>query len=307
MAEENFPTSAARGAAASNAAFSAPPTPWGSLPVEQYLLRNWDPSSPLSATAQREQLVRAFIQSDPPETEPAPVTPSPEQIRNILEPWRPQKLRRIAHEHANSGPSCQFYFLRTYYGDPPKYHDAALAEFLDELEDCMSADLSPEDWWYVVLDDAEFFSVGEEEDWERKVYDVFPELAAPRAKKLLTDTNVYYIRDMLEWLTPDGTVEEEDLAEAVRSVIRHDGHRLVLMDREAFQTGRFGLVFRDAKGNVVRRVRATVEDLGDVNISDFRGALTEQWFWLDAEVGSKYRVGGEIVSPMVDAIKETYL
>lgn len=267
---------------------------------------NWDPSSPLPTTTQRQQLVRAFIQSDPPATSPTPITPSPEQISTILEPWRPQKLRQIAHKHANSGSRCEFYFLRTHYGDRVE-SDPQMAKWLKRFEDCMSADLMPEDWWYTVLDDAELFEVGEGEKWEEKVYDAFPELAAPRAAEMMTDTDVYYIGDKLEWLTPDGVVEEEDLAEAVRSIMRHGGTWLVLIDQEAFDTGQLGLVFRDVKGNVIRHGPVDADDLNDLKIYELRGDLDEQWYWSNAEIGEKYRLGGEVLQGMVDAIKETYL
>ncbi len=168
-------------------------------------------------------------------------------------------------------------------------------------------ELAPEDWWYVVLDDAELFAVEEGDKWDEKVYDALPELAVPRAKELLPESSVYYVRQALEWLTPDGNVEEEHLAEAVRSVVRTGGNRLVLMDQEAFDTGLMGLLFRDGRGNVICQVPIEVDDLGSVNLHDGRGDLDDQWFWIDAEVGEKYRVGGEVVQQLVDVIKATYL
>ncbi len=159
----------------------------------------------------------------------------------------------------------------------------------------------------MVLDDAELFGLGDDDDddeggWQR-VYDVFPELAAPRAQTLLQDGDLSYIQSRLEWLTPQGQPQEEDWAEAVRTVVRHAGDRLLVVDRRAFETEEMGLVFRDAKGNVIRQGRVRADELDDLNLYNGRGSLHEQHFWLDSEVGEKYRVDGEVAGELVRIAK----
>jgi hypothetical protein len=62
-------------------------------------------------------------------------------------------------------------------------------------------------------------------------------------------------------------------------------------------------VFRDAKGNVVRYGRVRADELNERNLYEGRGALHETHFWLNSEVGEKYRVGGEIVREVVPWVK----
>ncbi|KAK4038658.1 hypothetical protein C8A01DRAFT_37425 [Parachaetomium inaequale] len=289
---------------ATNASASAASPAWGSLPVEQYLLRNWDLTSTLSSPAQRQHLVRAFIQADSVAGADAEQsTPSAEQIRTILEPWRPQRLRQLAHKHcAMTGPFEEFYFLRTHYAGGSE-DDAKLREWLD-LDEYVSIELPREEEWWVVLDDAELFDLGENEgDWQR-VYDVFPELAVPSvARDVVTDSKMYYIRSNLKWLEPDGEPQEEDWAEAVREVVYGLGNKLLVVDRKAFETDELGLVFRDAKGHVVRHGRVRADELNELNLYEGWGALHETHFWLDSEVGEKDRVGGEVVREIVRLAK----
>ncbi|KAK3899069.1 hypothetical protein C8A05DRAFT_18439, partial [Staphylotrichum tortipilum] len=280
----------------------------GSLPVEQYLLRNWDDTSRLSPAAQRQQLIRSFIAADP-EATPAtelPITPSLEQIATILAPWRPQRLRPAAAKHgAVSHPAGEFYFLRTHYAGGGA-DDARLRAWLD-LDECQGVALPRADEWWVVLDDAELFA--QPNGAWMHVYDVFPELVAPRAGRLLlgddTSSTMDHIRDQVGWmLSEDEPVEEEHWAEAVRGALSTFGNELLVVDQRAFETGELGLVFRDAKGNVIRHGRVRADELNEMVVDESRGALPESGFWLDTEVGDKYRVGGEMTRDIVRLAKE---
>jgi len=268
---------------------------------------NWDETSPLSPAAQRQHLIRSFIAADPEATPAAePIAPSPEQIATILAPWRPQRLRRIAAKHgAVLRPEGEFYFLRTHYAGGAA-DDARLRAWLD-LDECQGVALPRADEWWVVLDDAELFT--QPDGAWMAVYDVFPELAAPRTGRLLlgndSSSMMESIRDRVGWmLSEDEPVEEEHWAEAVRETLSIFGNNLLIVDQRAFETGELGLVFRDAKGNVIRHGRIKPDQLNEMVVDDSRGALSESGFWLDTEVGEKYRLEGEIVRDIVRLAKE---
>ncbi len=118
--------------------------------------RNRAAASPLTPAAQRQNLVRVFVQA---EWEPAQkreqLTLSAEQIEAILAPWR------LRHQHCTvRSPTEGFYFLRTHYTRDAAgtAEDAKLRKWLG-IYDCDSGlDLRPEDEWWVVMDDAELFA-----------------------------------------------------------------------------------------------------------------------------------------------------
>ncbi|RHZ57212.1 hypothetical protein CDV55_106074 [Aspergillus turcosus] len=103
-----------------------PPMPeWGSLPLDIYLLEQWDAPYPENKTAEehRRRLVRQFIGLGVPGREPyhqraqsAPLQPTESQIETILRPLRPDSLRRYA---AYVGSEEEGLWLRTCY-DPEK-------------------------------------------------------------------------------------------------------------------------------------------------------------------------------------------
>ncbi|THC97636.1 hypothetical protein EYZ11_002862 [Aspergillus tanneri] len=70
------------------------PPPWGTIIIEQYLIRNWSYSSPKEPNQQRQRLIQEFLEmEDVPETweffkDPPPRLPTEEEINVILRPWR---------------------------------------------------------------------------------------------------------------------------------------------------------------------------------------------------------------------------
>lgn len=195
---------------------------------------------------------------------------------------------------------------------PSSADDAKLRAWLDLGEDGGGVEIPPEEEWWVVLDDSRLFDLGgdgggEGDGWQR-VYEVFPELAVSRWREVLGggEGDLFYMWTKLEWLVPPpGVPQAEDWAEATRKVASNSGNKLLVVDREAFETGRLGLVFRDAKGNVVRHGRVRADELNVVVIYDnVKGALCETPFWLDSEVGEKYRVGGDVVREIVPLLQE---
>jgi hypothetical protein len=99
---------------------------------------------------------------------------------------------------------------------------------------------------------------------------------------------------------------EEDWAEAVRQAALISGHKLLIVDQKAFETEELGLVFRVAKGNIVRHGRVRADELNELVLYESTtGALHETRFWLDSEVGEKYQVGREVVRKIVPLVKDS--
>jgi hypothetical protein len=72
----------------------------------------------------------------------------------------------------------------------------------------------------------------------------------------------------------------------------------------AFETKGLGLVFRGAKGNIVRHGRVRADELNELVLYESTiGALHETHFWLDSEVGEKYQVDSEVVRQIVPFVK----
>jgi hypothetical protein len=289
---------------------------WGALPVEQYLIvspffrititqrvltvaqRNWDPSSELSTEDQRAALVAAYIDEDVLDAEllasPPSRVPTAAEIANILEPWRPQKLRRIAAAHIKGTPH-EFYFLRTHYAGGAA-DDAKLRGWLDQDEG-VGPGIEPEDEWFSVLDDPELFDFGD--DW-LDVYEVLPELAAPRPDRRFTDEDVSEARD---WArdSQGGEPVDEDYEDAIMQIATI-GPTLIVLDEEAFRAGELGMIFRDKKGNPVKDSWIFPDELGAWIMKVFRGAMYEG-YWEHAVVAQKYRTRGRIMRKLLPLVK----
>ncbi|CAI4215994.1 unnamed protein product [Parascedosporium putredinis] len=259
--------------------------PWGSLPVEQYLVRNWDWACTDDDDDQRRRLVEKFIDED------------------VLEPevsMEGPRLLTIAQKLWKSGPPDDYYFLRTHYGGGSD-DDAKLEEWLNQ-DPCEGVELNPEDKWWVVLDDAELFDFGD--DWQR-VYKVLPELAAPRARRGFTSDA---IREIYDFATMHGEADEDDYEDAIRCDAACAVAWLLILDEEAFREGELGLMFRDSHGNVVKDSSIKPDQLRELYIYNFRGAQRESSFWLDAAIGKKYKTRGKImrtILPQVMALEQT--
>ncbi|KAL4746390.1 hypothetical protein BDW72DRAFT_210443 [Aspergillus terricola var. indicus] len=151
---------------------------WGQLPVEQFLIRNWDSSCPESADCQR-KLLDTAEHGMYPERQPKRI-PTEDEIDNILRPWRSDDMRRRAWQIWCGANSEAPVMLRTHYGgssnpaegsnDDSRHgnDDVKMVEFAQCCElYAMGADWS-------VLNDAHLFNLGA--DWKQVFY-ILPEIA----------------------------------------------------------------------------------------------------------------------------------
>ena len=308
---------------------------WGALPVEQYLIvsqarpnrggaaqghwtkytltnqprlqREWDHSSELSADEQRAELVAAYIDEDvlDPALLASTRVPTAAEIADILEPWRPQKLRRIAAALLGSCAD-RYYLLRTYYGGG-EADDIKVRTWLD-LQPALGDDyqiVPPWHEWFCVLDDPELFDFGD--DWQ-EVYDVLPELAAPEADRRFTDADVESAREEVkdriadggEWnyMTDDERYQETIMKEAVVS----SPPWLLVLDKDALDADEFGLILRDKKGNTVKESEIDPGALDEFMTRYGRGMFYEG-YWEHGRPGNKYRIRGKIMRRLLRLAK----
>ena len=268
--------------------------------------RKWDPASPLPVDRQRRELVREFINEDeiPPPSAPGPEWDSDaaqELVRSVLVPWRAQALRRIAQQYVDVGRRRnlpgQLILLRTYYGGGAE-DDDKLRGWLAQADPKQESFGHPETHWWRILDDPALFDLGSE-PW-LSVYDRLPELAGWATNRAFGESEVNAARDLV-FAVEDREPEEDDFEDAVMSVASRGGF-LLIVDEQVFEEGELGLVFRDAKGNVVREGTIPPEEVEWMLGYDFRAALEESEYWLDAEIGKYYKTRGEIMRAILPIV-----
>jgi hypothetical protein len=257
--------------------------------------RNWDWESPSSADDQRKALVNDFLKQDTldpalftcrKESDQVSRVPTEPEIEEILQPFRPQHIRQIAHCHCAfdswsdtiGGAECQFTFLRTHYGADRDEDNNILDAWVRDSE-CFYDRAR----WWALLEDAELFDMGD--DWER-VYTLLPELAVrswDRRPDEGEDISFLFDAETYEEMLEDK--DEVDLYHHVLAVNRF----MVLFDREFFATQEAALVFRDKKGRPIRTGRIPKGELGLVVGSYVKASLNESSWWTDSVVGERYK------------------
>lgn len=96
--------------------------------------------------------------------------PTTEEVREILQPWRPDKIRKIADQLLHE--TCDnLVVLRTCYDS--EGGDEKMQQLITPEEDADGMGFLYEELWWRYLDDRELFDFGD--DWSR-VFDLLPEL-----------------------------------------------------------------------------------------------------------------------------------
>ena len=224
-----------------------------------------------------------------------------ELVRSVLTPWRGQRLRRIAQMYVaqNEQRFGELFVLRTYYGGGAT-DDEKLREWLEQADPDNESLGGPDGRYWRVLDDAALFDMGSEK-WQR-IYDTLPEMAAPGASRTFGDDDVDAVRELVAAPGDEREPEEDDYEEAVMATAAISAGFLLIVDQQAFEDGEFGLVFRDAKGNIIKEGSIKPEEVEYLLAYNSRGALSESEYWVDAAVGDKYKTRGEVMSSLLPVV-----
>ncbi|KAK3900483.1 hypothetical protein C8A05DRAFT_45688 [Staphylotrichum tortipilum] len=271
---------------------------WGALPVEQYLIRNWNSSAELSADEQRTELVSSFIHEDVLDPElfrsPPSRIPTAAEVADILEPWRPERLRRIAAAFLEHRHKHDYYILRTYCGGGAA-DDAKLRGWLDTLfEERDDVGIWPENEWLYVLDDPTLFDFADD---YTGVYSILPELAGNEMDRRFMDEDVEKARKA-------GRVQIRDEPHIPEEEHWEDAITWVAAVRMPFEEQELGLSLRDTKGVPVKEctIYLDVESLEGLKIDCARGKLWETG-WYEIPAAGEYKTRGKIIRRLMARVK----
>ena len=252
--------------------------------------RNWDPASAQTPENQRKALIRSFLAQDKIPEEYAPSryhglarVPSEEEIRNILTPWRPLQLRKVAcflqmnYSHEN-------IILRTYYGGSAE-DDAKLQDWLD-IDSESDVFFSEEALWWRMLNDKDLFDFGSE--WER-VFDILPELAGRQGYGRHVDRELpaNYLEEALEDEEPEDQIR-------YNAFIQGGLFPLLVADKQAFEKDQLRVLYLDAHGNIIMSSNIAPDEMALLKEDASRGIGRGSKWWEFGEVGPKYKADGEI-------------
>lgn len=204
--------------------------------------------------------------------------PTSDEIREILVPWRPLKLRRIAVELSRNKGKSDLIILRTYYSGNS---DAKMAEILEE-DELSDAFFNTDIQWWRVLDDPEIFDFND--DWE-KALEVLPELVGQAGYKVFRGIPAEGLAEARESDDPRSDIQ----------YLASIGHGpLLVADEEAFEENLLRALFLDGYGNVIRDSTLKPENIFDMKMAPERGQGPETQCWREGKVGPKYKSQGEI-------------
>ncbi|KAK4449777.1 hypothetical protein QBC34DRAFT_462297 [Podospora aff. communis PSN243] len=291
---------------------------WGDLPAEQYLLNNWDASAQEEASDQRRRLIRQFLALETIPYDPKFRVPTEEEVRTILEPWRPQRWRfaaaKIHRERYDNS-----IWLRTYDPEDEEIGNKKIVEWIAVDKNW---DPNFQDWdlpWRI-LDDPAVFSFGDE--WQR-VFDVIPELATTDSGDRSFSPHSYPDELAEERLKLRECVAEQEGLEARIQAAQYSlpaielqyhavASFLVVVDKEAWEQNRFKLFWLDAHGNVVRESTVAPERVAEIRVHWSRQMFYDNEHWLGrgeeeaarnedsylpepgSKLGDKYRATGKM-------------
>ncbi|KAI1419583.1 hypothetical protein F5Y12DRAFT_777205 [Xylaria sp. FL1777] len=283
--------------------------PWGAFPAEQYLIRHWSASSPLSAADQRHSLIRAFLDLDSfpqdwdatgrihaPDNATATITrvPTQREVVEILAPWRPLRWREAALRLWRDRDDEEVW-LRTHYGEGSDEIFADIRGIAEDndpaFEECCRA--------WTVLDDRTVYAG----DWATAL-SVLPELTGPISgrsayshRRLGDPKELEVLRGKLResvasalCLAGQGNDAEQlkvDDVEAGAAGMQLQASVvasfLFVADAEAFGTKMLRLLFLDARGYIVRESRVPCTDTWEMRDGWNARKFQDGNFWMDRD------------------------
>ncbi|KAL4923138.1 uncharacterized protein BDV17DRAFT_297270 [Aspergillus undulatus] len=285
---------------------------WGQLPVEQFLIRNWDSSSSEPADSQRKHLVDKYMQLDSilkewdpaehgmyPERQPTRI-PTEDEIDTILRPWRSDDMRRRAWQIWCGANSEAPVMLRTHYGgisDPAEGSnddsrhgddDATTVEFTE----CSELYAMGADW--SVLTMPTFFYIlpeiaGCKRDYERTIDPERLDRKFAGLEAALDEAKSEHPDWKQDWnlLLEDNFVARGLLFTATISWIW-------IVDKEAFETEQLLVVYFDRNQNVTVQGRMEIDQgyLDELTLNWYEGAPPGTVIE-EGSVGDTYRLDTE--------------
>ncbi|RMY46582.1 hypothetical protein D0865_09203 [Hortaea werneckii] len=285
--------------------------PWGSLPLERFVLAKWATLATDDPDHRRHQLAQQFTAighsgrvMHVAGSFRAPDTDLPPQAdwESILAPLRTDFQRQLASPSSfqPEGFTCfGIIWLRTCYDEGTA---GAHQRLLNELNEEMALEVDQN-----ILDDAALYDYGD--DWCR-IFEVVPErlfketldeMSGEMPNELdARTTDTYEARIREEKQDPDINAASDTKALSRATINFHFWavhNYLFVADRVAFETGRALLVFFDDCGRTVRQSRIRPELGGPFAGDWFEGIIHETNEFVEAEIGPDYLPGGTCGPP----------
>ncbi|CAG8016767.1 unnamed protein product [Penicillium nalgiovense] len=284
-----------------------PVPPWGALPLDLYLLEQWNtpyPESPNELPDQRrKRLVCQWLNLGTMGREPyysrtrkesqtyAPVQPTQQQIDAILRPLRPDSLRRYAAGY-KAWTGAEGMWIRTNYdAENEEAHQILWNKYVD-----ISQVIGPDS---LVLEDEGLFANAD----IARVLERFPERVTNYSAPEDVEWREKELADFLQ-MREEAEGENAGTREEQSSLSSDDLCRTYWMyhaacvvthafieDAEAQGGGGVLHVFLDDCGNVVRQVRVNSDEVDNFDGAWFEGSWKDGWVY-PGELGRAYLPGG---------------
>ncbi|KAI7565541.1 hypothetical protein KC343_g6073 [Hortaea werneckii] len=285
--------------------------PWGSLPLERYVLAQWASLPSIAPDHRRRQLAQQFtaighsarvLHVARSFRKPDAELPPQADWESILAPLRTDFQRLLALESSfqpEGFPCFGIIWLRTCYDEGT---DGAHQRLLNELNEEMALEVDQN-----ILDDAALYNYGD--DWcrifevvpERLLKEALDEMSGERPTELDARTAEEYralIRE--EKRNPDINAAADTKALSRATVKLHFWavhNYLFVADKVAFETGKALIVFFDDCGRTVRQSRIRPEFGEPFAGAWHEGIIHETEEFLEAEIGPEYLPGGSCGPP----------
>lgn len=217
--------------------------------------------------------------------------PTAEEIRDILAPWRPRKIRKMAQRYLER--DSNYIILRTHYGPGSDSQMAAILAAEEEGDESVDRD---DDWWRV-LDDAELFAFGKNCE---KILSIIPELVGhqgQRVRRGLDEAELDSIRRQFSEFDQEDTLDQVGpIVDQIQKRAAAGNGPLFVADEQGLKDEDLHLqvFYLDGYGNVVRHSFVEPDSLGDMKVRESLGRNVD--CWSDGSIGRLYRREGEMAA-----------
>ncbi|KAM0717801.1 hypothetical protein Q7P37_006133 [Cladosporium fusiforme] len=269
--------------------------PWGSLPLEHYVLAQWASLASHDLDKRRRQLAQQFtaigysgrfLHATLSASQSDSELPPRSDWEGILAPLRTDFQRQLASPYSfqTMGNHCWgVIWLRTCYDEGT---DEAHQNLLNELNQELALEVDEN-----ILDDAALYNYGD--DW-RRIFEVIPERLF---EETLDDANAMptpeeheaRIREARRNLDIDEVADIDAFKQATarlhsEAVCKY----LFVSDKVALDTGKVLIVFYDDCGRTVRQSRVQPEDCEQIAGAWFDISIDEMDEFVEGDIGPEY-------------------
>ncbi|KAF6791691.1 hypothetical protein CSOJ01_14305 [Colletotrichum sojae] len=215
--------------------------------------------------------------------------PTVEGVRDILAPWRLQKVRKITHRYLGRGN--QYVILRTYCGQDSDDRMAAILEDEENGDECVD----PENSCWRVVDDAQLLDFGN--DWQR-AFEILPEIVGHRGQQIhggLSEARIANIRQQFSEFDLEDTFDQVGpIVDQIQKSTAVGNGPVFVAGEQALEDKLLEVFYLDGYGNIVRHFAIEPENMGSMKVREEIGRDVD--CWSDGNLGPLYTRRGEMAA-----------